>query len=128
MTEAEIERPTVLVIEDDADITHILGMTLAHAGFDMVSVGDGLDAIARIREMPPPRLVLLDVMLPRMDGMLIIPYIRNRPGWEEVPIVMLTAKAGSDDVFQAINSGANSYITKPFDPMELMARLRTFLN
>ena len=102
-------------------------MTLAHGGFETVHAADGLAAVELIRQMPPPRLILLDVMLPRMDGMLVIPYIRSRPGWEDVPIVMLTAKAGSEDVFRAINSGASSYITKPFEPMELMARLRAFL-
>jgi len=121
------EKPVVLLVEDEADIAHILTFVLEHEGCTVVHADDGLKAVEMIRTMPPPKLILLDIMLPRMDGMLVIPYIRSRPGWEEVPIVMLTAKAGTEDVFRAIDSGANSYITKPFQPIELMARLRTFL-
>ncbi len=121
------EKPTVLVVEDDADIAHILGMAFAHEGCTVIHAEDGLKAVEIIRIMPPPRLVLLDVMLPRMDGMLLIPYIRSRPGWESVPVVMLTAKSGAEDMFHALDSGANSYVTKPFEPLELMARLRPFL-
>lgn len=120
-------KPTVLLVEDEADIAHILTFALEHEGCAVVRADDGLKAVEMIRTMPPPRLILLDVMLPRMDGMLLIPYIRSRPDWSEVPIVMLTAKAGTEDVYRAIDSGANSYITKPFQPLELMARLRTFL-
>ncbi len=127
MVKEDAVPPTVLVIEGDPDSARILQIMLAREGFTTVQAGDGLDAVEIIRHMPPPRLILLDVMLPRMDGMLVIPYIRNRPGWHDVPIVMLTAKANSQEVYRAINSGANSYITKPFDPLELMARLRAFL-
>ena len=122
------EKPIVLLVEDEADIAHILTFALEHEGCTVVHVDDGLKAVERIRTMLPPRLILLDIMLPRMDGMLVIPYIRSRPGWEDVPIVMLTAKAGMEDVYRAIDSGATSYITKPFQPIELMARLRPFLS
>ena len=126
MTGIKANPPTVLLVEDEADIAQILGIAFAHEGCTMVHAEDGLTAVEMMRLMPPPRLILLDVMLPRMDGMLLIPYIRSRPGWEEVPIVMLTAKAGTEDIFRAIDSGANSYIVKPFQPMELMTRLRAF--
>ncbi len=121
-------KPTILMVEDDLDIAYILKLTLEREGYEIVHAADGRDALDLVRSIAPPRLALLDVMLPRLDGILLITFIRSRPDWADVPVVMLTAKTEASDVFQAISAGANSYIAKPFLPLALVERLRPFLN
>ena len=76
---------------------------------------------------PAPDLVLLDVMLPYVDGFEIVGLIRAQAGWEAVPVLMLTAKNTERDTVRALDAGANDFIIKPFQPQELLARLRRFL-
>jgi DNA-binding response OmpR family regulator len=113
----------VLIIEDDEHIGGLLKFLLERHGFEPLLATDGragADAIARI---DPPRLVLLDVMLPYHDGFELMQMIRRQPGWAEVPVIMLTAK----NMERAFDAGANDYIVKPFQPTELLARLKRFL-
>lgn len=118
---------TVLVVEDDVDISYLLTFMLKREGFDVVTAYDGRKASGLIDEMPPPRLVLLDLMLPYVDGFELLDRIRSKPEWRDVSIVMLTAKSQERDIARALDSGANDYIVKPFQPVELMARLRRLL-
>ncbi len=117
----------VLIIEDDEHIGGLLKFLLERHGFEPLLATDGragADAIARI---DPPRLVLLDVMLPYHDGFDLMQMIRRQPGWAEVPVIMLTAKNMERDIVRAFDAGANDYIVKPFQPTELLARLKRFL-
>jgi DNA-binding response OmpR family regulator len=120
-------QPSVLVVEDDVHIAHVLVFMLERQGYLVTHVADGRAAVEHIQSQPAPALVLLDVMLPYVDGFEIIGIIRATPGWEEAPVIMLTAKNTERDTVRALDAGANDFIIKPFQPQELLARLRRFL-
>ncbi|MBC3185899.1 response regulator transcription factor [Corynebacterium sp. zg-331] len=113
----------ILVVDDDPAISEMLTLVLEGEGFDTVAVMDGVEAVpAAQREAPD--LILLDLMLPGMNGVDICRAIRQE---STVPIVMLTAKTDTVDVVLGLESGADDYITKPFKPKELVARIRARL-
>lgn len=120
--------PSVLVVEDDEHILHILKFMLERQGYRVVHAADGRAASSYIASATDlPGLVLLDVMLPYVDGFELVSLIRARSEWADVPIVMLTAKTTERDIIRALDAGANDYIVKPFQPNELLARVRRFL-
>lgn len=119
----------VLVIDDDEHISDLLRLLLERQGCDVKVCRDGREASAVIDSAEfIPALILLDVMLPYVSGLELVHVIRARPDWETVPIVMLTAKSSESDIVLALDKGASDYIIKPFQPNELMARLRRFLD
>ena len=119
---------TILVVEDDEHIADLLRFMLERQGYRVEAYVEGRAARAFIEGGNPcPKLVLLDVMLPFFDGFELVSIIRSQPGWADVPVVMLTAKAMEADIVRALDAGANDYIVKPFQPSELMARLRRFV-
>ena len=119
---------SILVIEDDEHIGQILTFILQRQGYQTTLAADGLAARkAIVSTSTPPSLVLLDVMLPYIDGFELVHIIRQREGWTEVPIVMLTAKHTEKDIVRALDAGANDYVVKPFQPNELLARVRRYL-
>jgi DNA-binding response OmpR family regulator len=120
-------QPTVLVVEDDVHIAHVLTFMLERQGYRVTHVGDGRAATQHVASRPAPDLVLLDVMLPYVDGFEIIKLMRAQGGWEGVPVIMLTAKNTERDTVRALDAGADDFIIKPFQPQELLARLRRFL-
>lgn len=120
-------KPGVLIAEDAADAARLLEFFLRREGFEVFHAEDGLKVVELLETLDPPALVLLDMMLPYVDGMQLIGQIRGRAGWEDVPIVMLTALSEEQTVVKALDAGARDYITKPFQPMELMARIRRIL-
>ncbi|MCF8526712.1 MAG: response regulator transcription factor [Candidatus Nanopelagicales bacterium] len=113
-------RGRVLVVDDDAALSEMLGIVLRGEGFDPVFCGNGTDALQSFRDSKPD-LVLLDLMLPGLDGVDVCRAIRAEAG---TPIVMLTAKSDTVDVVVGLESGADDYIVKPFKPKELVARIR----
>lgn len=113
-------RGRVLVVDDDAALSEMLGIVLRGEGFEPVFCADGGEALAAFRETKPD-LVLLDLMLPGRDGIDVCRAIRAESG---TPIVMLTAKSDTVDVVVGLESGADDYIVKPFKPKELVARIR----
>lgn len=113
-------RGRVLVVDDDAALSEMLGIVLRGEGFDPVFCGDGTSALEAFRAAKPD-VVLLDLMLPGMDGIDVCRAIRAESG---TPIVMLTAKSDTIDVVVGLESGADDYIVKPFKPKELVARIR----
>ncbi|MDO5511659.1 MtrAB system response regulator MtrA [Corynebacterium sp.] len=115
--------PKILVVDDDPSISDMLTLVLETEGFDPVPVMDGNEAVAAFREHQPD-LILLDLMLPGMNGVDICRAIRQE---SSVPIVMLTAKTDTVDVVLGLETGADDYITKPFKPKELIARIRARL-
>ncbi|HUY78338.1 MAG TPA: response regulator transcription factor, partial [Ktedonobacterales bacterium] len=118
-------RPTMkaLIVEDDADIIRLVQLYLEEAGFGVVSAADGLTGLAAyLREQPD--VVILDVMLPGMDGREVCKRIRQVA---RTPILMLTARRMEDDRVQGLEMGADDYITKPFSPRELVSRVRAVL-
>jgi two-component system response regulator MtrA len=113
-------RGRVLVVDDDAALSEMLGIVLRGEGFEPVFCADGSEALAAFRDSKPD-LVLLDLMLPGRDGIDVCRSIRAESG---TPIVMLTAKSDTVDVVVGLESGADDYIVKPFKPKELVARIR----
>lgn len=119
---------SILVIEDDEHIGQILTFILQRQGYRTTLAADGLAARNEIVSTnEPPSLVLLDVMLPYIDGFELVQIIRAQQGWQEVPILMLTAKHAEKDIVRALDEGANDYVVKPFQPNELLARVRRHL-
>ncbi len=115
--------PLIMVVDDDQDLAEMLGIVLNGSGFevDLVNSGDGVMEIFRANV---PDLVLLDVMLPGIDGIEVCRLIRQE---SMVPIVMLTAKGDTHDVVLGLEAGADDYMVKPFNPSELVARLKVRL-
>jgi two-component system, OmpR family, response regulator MtrA len=113
-------RGRVLVVDDDAALSEMLGIVLRGEGFEPVFCADGSEALGAFRDSKPD-LVLLDLMLPGRDGIDVCRAIRAESG---TPIVMLTAKSDTVDVVVGLESGADDYVVKPFKPKELVARIR----
>src|SRR3972149_6253219 len=114
---------TILVVDDDPDIARFVEVNLRSAGYEVAVAGDGEEALGVATEMRPD-LVLLDVMMPRLDGFEVAQRLRRNPQTAGSSIIMLTAKALSTDKVLGLQSGADDYIIKPFDPIELLARVK----
>jgi len=113
----------ILVVDDDTALAEMIGIVLRTEGFEPAFCADGAAAVDAWRQ-ERPELVLLDLMLPGMDGIEVCTRIRAESG---VPIIMLTARTDTADVVRGLESGADDYIVKPFNPKELVARIRTRL-
>jgi two-component system response regulator MtrA len=113
----------ILVVDDDIALAEMIGIVLEGEGFETAFCADGSEALDAFRRAKPD-LVLLDLMLPGLDGIEVCSQIRAESG---TPIIMLTAKSDTTDVVKGLESGADDYMVKPFDPKELVARIRTRL-
>lgn len=117
---------TILVIEDDENVSQVLEYFLARAGFNAIVATDGRQGRILIDNMPAPFAVLSDVMLPYFDGFQLIEHIRAKPDWQGTRVVMISGKTDERDIIRALSAGANDYITKPFQPQELVARMKRY--
>lgn len=116
----------ILVVEDDDDIRELIAFNLEMSGYKIIKCDNGEDAIiAALKEIPD--LVLLDVMLPGIDGFEVCRKIKKNQSLKDIPIIMLTARTDDDDIITGLETGADDYITKPFRPKVLMARVKTAL-
>jgi len=113
----------ILVVDDDTALAEMIGIVLRTEGFEPFFCADGTGAVEAFH-LAKPDLVLLDLMLPGIDGIEVCARIREESG---VPIIMLTAKSDTSDVVKGLESGADDYVVKPFNPKELVARIRTRL-
>jgi DNA-binding response OmpR family regulator len=119
-------RPIIFVVEDEEDIARLISHNLQAAGFEVQSFVSGASVLTEaMREMPA--LFLLDVMLPGTDGFELCRHIRQTPALSAIPIIFLTAKTSESDRVKGLELGGDDYITKPFSPRELVARIRTVL-
>jgi two-component system phosphate regulon response regulator OmpR len=117
----------LLMIEDDARLAHMVGEYLGQSGFTVSHVGDGQSGLKAVQDSPPD-LVILDLMLPDMDGLEVCRRLRALPGaLAQVPVLMLTAKGDPMDRIIGLEIGADDYLPKPFEPRELLARIRAVL-
>ena len=114
---------TVLIIEDDPDTINLVGLYLQRDGHKVLSARDGLSGLRLAREAKPD-VIVLDLMLPKLDGMEICRALREE---SNTPIIMLTARVEEDDRLAGLDLGADDYVTKPFSPRELAARVRAVL-
>jgi len=117
---------TILVVEDEPGIQEVLKFNLSHYGHQVTLVGDAETALQQLRTVLPD-LILLDWMLPGMSGIELAKRLRADPRLKEIPIIMLTARSEERDAVLGLETGADDYITKPFSPRELMARIKAVL-
>src|SRR6266700_1326325 len=113
----------ILIIEDEEGIVHLLRLYLKDAGYDVIAAHDGADGLA-MHAREHPDLVILDIMLPAIDGFEVCRRIR---AWSNTPILMLTARSGEEDRISGLDLGADDYLVKPFNPRELVSRVKAIL-
>ena len=116
----------ILVVEDEADIRKLITYHLSQERFRVLEAENGEDALDLVQQ-EPPRLIVLDLMLPNLSGLDFCKIIRQNPETAQTPILMLTAKAGEADRVVGLELGADDYITKPFSPREMVARVKAVL-
>lgn len=116
----------ILVVEDEESLLRLQTILLTARGYDVTGVADGVDALATIDRVKPD-LVLLDIMLPGVDGFEVCRHIKEHPGCQNVPVVMLTAKRSEEDRKRGLSIGASAYITKPFRSSQLLSTVEQLL-
>lgn len=116
----------VLVADDEEDVRDLVVYRLSRSGYDVVEALDGEEAF-RLATEQTPDLIVLDVMMPRIDGYELTRRLRAEPATSRVPVILLTARTQENDVSQGFEAGADDYLKKPFNPDELVARVRAVL-
>jgi DNA-binding response OmpR family regulator len=119
-------KPKILVVDDEPDALEVIAFKLKEAGYSPLTAPDGLRAVELVRE-ERPALVVLDLMLPKMDGLEVCKLLRRDPATAAIPIIMLTARAAEMDRIVGLELGADDYVTKPFSPRELVLRIKKVL-
>jgi DNA-binding response OmpR family regulator len=120
------EQPVVLAADDDEDILALVKFRLERSGYTVLQARDGEEALALARERRPD-LAVLDIMMPKLDGLELTRRLRAEEATSRMPIILLTARAQDTDVQQGFDAGADDYIRKPFSPQELRARVQAML-
>jgi two-component system phosphate regulon response regulator PhoB len=116
----------ILVVDDEPDVVELVEFNLRNAGFDVITAEDGEEALKKARSSAPDLLVL-DIMLPEIDGFEVCKLLRRDPSTAKIPIIMLTAKAAEIDRVLGLEFGADDYLTKPFSPRELILRIKKLI-
>ncbi len=119
-------KPKILVVDDEPEAVELVEFNLRQAGFEVVTAADGAEALKKARALLP-NLIVLDLMLPEIDGLEVCKMVRRDPLTAALPIVMVTAKAAEIDRILGLELGADDYITKPFSPRELILRIKKIL-
>jgi len=119
--------PKVVLVEDDEMSAQLVRFLVQRQGFEFKHVPDGQKALDMLASEQPPAAVILDWLLPFVDGMAVLDAIRKSPTWSHVPVLVLTGKTREEDIVKALEAGANDFIPKPFQPAELTARLKRIL-
>ena len=110
----------ILAVDDEKFIVRLVQVTLERQGYQVITASDGKEALEKV-DSEKPDLVVLDVMMPYMDGFEVLQTLRRDPATRDIPVIMLTAKAQDADVFRGWQSGVDCYLTKPFNPLELVS-------
>jgi CheY-like chemotaxis protein len=116
----------ILVADDHADVRVVVKTILERSGFAVELAADGIQALSVVRETPP-ELIILDIMMPRMNGFEVLAQLRGAPQTRNIPVMLLTAKSLGDDVTAGFRLGADYYIAKPFEVQQLINAVRTLL-
>ena len=119
-------KPKILLVDDEPDALEVLGFKLRQAGYNALLAKDGARAIALARD-ERPALIVIDLMLPEVDGLEVCKILRRDPNTAAIPIIMLTARAAEMDRVLGLELGADDYVTKPFSPRELLLRIKKLL-
>jgi len=116
----------ILLVEDTATMIMLEKLLLAGEGFEIATAGNGVEGLRKIKESPPD-LVLLDVMMPEMDGIEMCRHLKENPETADIPVIMVTTLGEPEKVEQAFLAGCDDYLTKPIDKIELLEKVRSFL-
>jgi DNA-binding response OmpR family regulator len=119
-----IKKPSILLVEDDEVTAYMLEYLLQREGYKVTNVPDGKQALDKINNNPPFSLALLDIMVPYISGFELISHIRSLPDWDKTAVFMISGKSQEKDIIKALDAGATDYIVKPFQPGEVLARIR----
>jgi len=119
---------SILLVEDDDVTAYMLTYLLKREGYDVTCFSDGQQAYDAIRDGHHFSLALLDVMIPYRNGIELISQIRSLPSWDNTPVIMISGKSQEQDIIKALDAGANDYVTKPFQPGEVLARIRNSIS
>ena len=114
----------IIVVDDDKEIVELLSIYIQNEGYNVVKAYDGKEALSKVATIPDIDLMILDIMMPKMDGMEVVKELRKE---SQIPIIMLTAKTTDMDKIKGLIAGADDYVTKPFNPLEIMARVKSLL-
>jgi len=118
--------PRILIVDDNPTNLEVLQVRLQAQGYELVTAVDGMDALAKVRELEPD-LVLLDVMMPKLDGISVVKQLKQDSTFRFTPVILVTAKADTRDVVAGLEAGGDDYLTKPFEQAALVARVRSML-
>jgi len=117
---------TVLIVEDEPDMQRAIKLRLESVGFKVETASDGLEGLQKVKKLEPD-LILLDIMLPKMDGFKVCNMIKFDKKYKSIPIIMLSAKSAQKDFYTAKTVGADAYLTKPFTTGELLKKIKELL-
>src|SRR3712207_254756 len=118
--------PRILAVDDTPENLEILRIRLEAQGYEVVTAADGEEGLARARELEPD-LVLLDIMMPKLDGISVVKLLKQDAALRFIPVILVTAKADVRDVVAGLEAGGDDYLTKPFEQASLVARVRAML-
>ncbi|KAF0133706.1 MAG: response regulator with CheY-like receiver domain and winged-helix DNA-binding domain [Candidatus Saganbacteria bacterium] len=117
----------ILVVDDEEDIINTLTIRLKSNGYDVISASDGMSALSKAREEKPD-LILLDIMLPKLDGYKVCRMLKFDENYKNIPIIMITAKVAEQDKKMGAEVGADAYLVKPFNPEELLRKVNELIS
>jgi len=120
------EQPLILTVDDTRDNLDILRVRLEAQGYAVADAADGEEGLAKAREIKPD-LILLDIMMPKLDGIQVVRRLKEDPELRGIPVILVTAKAETKDVVAGLDAGGDDYLTKPFEHAALLARVRSML-
>jgi len=126
MVSRSVVRSKILVVDDEPEAVELVEFNLKQAGYEVAAAADGAEALKKAHSLLP-NLIILDLMLPEVDGLEVCKMLRRDPSTSSVPIIMLTAKAAEIDRILGLELGADDYMTKPFSPRELILRVKNIL-
>jgi DNA-binding response OmpR family regulator len=117
----------VMIVEDEPEIRLFVGMMLRTEGYEVLEAEDGPAALSLLEKGPKPEIVLLDVMMPGLNGWQVYEQMQLRDEWSQIPVLLLTALAQRSDVERAVQLGVDGYLTKPFEPADLIVKIEETL-
>lgn len=116
----------ILIIDDEYDLVETLTFRLESSGYEVLAAHDGEDGLKKVKELKPD-IILLDVMMPRIDGYKVCAKLKSDDNYKSIPIIMLTAKGQESDRERGMGMGADDYLTKPFESAELLEKIKKYL-
>jgi DNA-binding response OmpR family regulator len=126
MTDNNNKKYSILLIDDEESIFEVIEGLLYREGYNLIYIDSGKEALNRIDEIQPD-VILLDLMMPEMDGIETCKLIKSNEGWRHIPIIMVTALSSKEDLARSLNAGADDFVSKPINSIELRARVRSML-